>query len=280
MINSIYDSIIKRIEIQEYNITLNKDKVIKEACNMIIVLKELLNETKNLVSKKGFAGPHEEIKFFKKIKPLLLGKLIYYNKIYRIETSCPARGGDIYRSYFEEELAKLNKEFKEYFVDSEFYRYMKSGREDLDDKYFRLGQINMMQGLDSFVFEIDFLFSTYYDYKVAHIIADDLLYSYIRTRLDPDESATITYLQYDDMFWTDSKNALIELAYALYAARSLSNGRLGVGKICTALESIFSIEVGDLHHAFHRMKVRAGSKTAFLDHLKENLERYMNKGLD
>ncbi|MDX4973961.1 RteC domain-containing protein [Myroides odoratimimus] len=32
-----------------------------------------------------------------------------------------------------------------------------------------------------------------------------------------------------------------------------------------------------LHHALHRMKTRARSKTCYLDRLKEELEQYMDK---
>jgi hypothetical protein len=37
--------------------------------------------------------------------------------------------------------------------------------------------------------------------------------------------------------------------------------------------------LGDIHHAFHRMKVRSGSRTAFLDRLKTSLEEYMDKDI-
>lgn len=76
MIKSIYDTIVKRIEIQEYKIKLNKEKVIKEANQMTFFLQELLNETKNLVTEKGFIDKNLEINFFKNIKPQILGKLI------------------------------------------------------------------------------------------------------------------------------------------------------------------------------------------------------------
>ena len=42
---------------------------------------------------------------------------------------------------------------------------------------------------------------------------------------------------------------------------------------------LFGITLGDLHHAFHRMKTRAGSRTAFLDQLKISLEAYMDKDM-
>ncbi|MDR6919483.1 RteC domain-containing protein [Chryseobacterium sp. 2987] len=279
---SIYDTIVKRIEIREHRITFRNENVIKEAAEMTAFVLEILIEARNLVSEKGFVNKKEEIYFFKNIKPKILGKLIYYNKIFRIETSCPAKSGEIHKSFFVTELEKLTKEFKDNYIESDFYRYIKSGREDLDEKYFGLGRIDIMEGLNSFVFGIDPQFSTYYDYKVAKIIADEMFYEYINNRLNQDcerHSVSLTYTHYDDMFWTDSKNALIELIYALYAARSLSNGRLGITKISTIIESLFQIELGDFHHAFHRMKVRSGSRTAFLDYLKDSLEEYMNKNL-
>lgn len=279
MIKSIYDTIVKRIEIQECKITLNTEKVIEEAHQMTNVLKELLNETKDLVSEKGFLDKNEEIKFFKDIKPQILGKLIFYNKVYRIEISCPAKGGEIYTRYFEQEQEKLNKEFKEYFIDSDFYRYIKSGRTDLDEKYFRLGQIDIMDGLNSYVFEIDPQFSTYYDYKVAHIHADDLLYNYIQQRLNPeDKSSFILQIgETKDILWTQTKNALIELIYALHAVDAISHGKLGIRKISGVFQVLFHISLNDLHNSFHRMKTRSGSRTLFIDQLKYSLEEYMDK---
>lgn len=279
MIKSIYDTIVKRIEIQEQNITLNKEKVIDEAYQMTIVLNGLLNEAKELVSEKGFLNKEEEINFFKNIKPQILGKLIFYNKVYRIETSCPTKGGEIYTRYFQGEQKKLNKEFKEFFIDSDFYRYVKSGRTDLDEKYYRLGQIDIMEGLNSYVFEIDQHFSTYYDYKVAHIQADDLLYNYIQQRLNPEDNndVLLQIAETKDILWTQTKNALIELIYALHAVDAISHGKLGIRKISNVFQILFHISLNDLHNSFHRMKTRSGSRTLFIDQLKYSLEEYMDK---
>lgn len=283
MRKSVCDSTLKYIQIQESKLTFNMDKVIDEASSMITFLRERLSEFKKTILEEGFTDCEEEINFFKNVKPHILGKLIYYNAVYGIETSCPVKSGEIYLSYFNCAMNRLKKEYKDDLCKSDFYKYYRSGRTDLDEKFYRLGNVDFAGEIKSFVFEIDLDFSTYYDHKAAHIIANDLLHEYLQLRLNPDilqKSSTSGLQNYADLFWTDSKNALIELIYALHAARSVSNGRLGVGKICMALESILSVELGDMHHAFHRMKVRAGSKTAFLDYLKENLEKYMNKGLD
>ncbi len=43
--------------------------------------------------------------------------------------------------------------------------------------------------MNSFVFEIDLHFSTYYDYKVARIIANDLLLNYLHLKIESIEDA-------------------------------------------------------------------------------------------
>jgi len=71
-----------------------------------------------------------------------------------------------------------------------------------------------------------------------------------------------------DIFWTESKNSLVELIYALHASGAISHGKIGIRKISLLFQISFRVNLGDLHHSFHRMKTRAGSRTAFLDQLK------------
>jgi len=66
-----------------------------EAYGMTIYLKELLGDTKEDIINEGFKTIEDEILFFKQMKPTVLGKLIYYNKVFRIETACPASNGNI-----------------------------------------------------------------------------------------------------------------------------------------------------------------------------------------
>ena len=254
--------------------------IVDEAFKMISYLQEVLASLKVSVIKDGFQSEWEEINFFRNVKPGVLGKLIYYNKVYRIECACPLGSGKIDRNYFSNQIKELKQEFEEHIFNSEFYRYYRSGRNDRDQTFFRLGNINLYDGLNSFVFEIDHHFSTYYDYKVARIIANDLLQNYLYLKIDSiedsnfkDEEAT------KDIFWTSSKNALVELIYAMYASGAVSHGKVGIRKLSMIAQIVFSVSLGDLHHAFHRMKTRAGSRTAFLDHLKISLEEYMDKDL-
>ena len=88
------------------------------------------------------------------------------------------RQGKMYYSYFSGQLANLKREYIEHLCNSDFYRYYRSGRTDRDDNYFKRGNINYHDGLNSIVFEIDSEFSTFFDYKTARIISNDLLYTY------------------------------------------------------------------------------------------------------
>lgn len=271
--------IVSDIEKQERKFSAETSSVIDEAYKMTLYLQELLCTVKEDVIKEGFSCQEDEINFFKQVKPNILGKLIYYNKVYRIETACPANNGNLYQSYFALQLKELKQEYREYICNSDFYRYYRSGRTDRDENYYTLGNINYYEGLNSFVFEIDPQFSTYFDYKVAKILANELIYNYLTTKLSPEQSPDVLLQNGDtkDIFWTQSKNALIELIYALHAADALSHGKLGIRKISMVFQILFRVSLSDIHNSFHRMKTRAGSRTLFLDQLKYSLEEYMDK---
>lgn len=257
---------------------------VEEASQMILFLTEMLSAIKTEVVKEGFSSEEEEIEFFKTIKPQVLGKLIFYNKVYRIETTCPVNNGKMYFNYFENQFNILKTEYKESVCNEDFYRYYRAGRIDRDHIYFRLGNINYYDVLTSEVFEMDAKFSTYYDNRVANIIANELLYTYLVNKMNlTEEHSNMTLINGDankDMSWTSTHNALIELIYALHASNCISNGNIGIRKTALIFQILFRVKLQDLHHAFHRMKTRSGSRTIFLDQLKQTLEEYMDKDKD
>ncbi len=274
--------ILSEIQHQEDKLSSQMMQTADEAYQMTLFLKEMLWSIKTQVLRTGFTNEHQEIDFFKNIKPQILGKLIYYNKLFRVETACPVSNGKIYQSYYENQLKTLKLEYKENICNEDFYRYYRAGRTDRDHNYFRLGKINYHDGLKSSVFEIDLSFSTYYDNKVAHIIANELLYTFLLTKINPEKNPDNILMNGDgnkDISWTNSKNALIELIYALYASKSIAHGKMGIRKLALIFQILFRTPLNDIHHSFHRMKTRAGSRTAFLDQLKISLEEYMDKDL-
>ncbi|WP_447636356.1 RteC domain-containing protein [Flavobacterium microcysteis] len=278
----ILSKILSEIRHKEDKISSQMIRSSDEAYQMILFLNEMLCAIKTEILQVGFLNEDQEVDFFKNVKPQILGKLIYYNKAFRIETTCPVSNGKIHQSYYENVLKNLKLEYKESICNEDFYRYYRAGRTDRDHTYFRLGKINYHDGLKSGVFEIDLSFSTYYDNKIAHIIANELLYTYTLTKINPEENPDTILQNLDankDISWTNSQNALIELIYALYASNSIAYGKIGIRKLALIFQVLFRTPLNDIHHSFHRMKTRAGSRTAFLDQLKISLEEYMDKDL-
>ncbi len=271
--------ILFEIQKEERKLSAQTSSFIDEAYKMTVYLQDLLHTVKEDVIKDGFSDKDEEIHFFKQVKPNILGKLIYYNKVFRIETACPANNGNLHHSYFALQLEELKQEYREHICSSDFYRYYRSGRTDRDEQYFMLGNINYHDGLNSFVFEIDPKFSTYFDYKVAKIIGNELIYNYLTTKINPEQSPDILLQNGEakDIFWTQSKNALIELIYALHAIGAIAHGKIGIRKISMVFQILFRVSLNDIHNSFHRMKTRSGSRTLFIDQLKYGLEEYMDK---
>ena len=278
----VLSKLLTQIRHQEDKLSSQMMQTTEEAYQMTLFLNEMLCNIKAKVLQDGFTNEQQEIDFFKNIKPQILGKLIYYNKVFRIETTCPVSNGKIHQSYFENLLKTLKSEYKESICNEDFYRYYRTGRIDRDHSYFRLGKVNYHDGLKSAVFEIDLSFSTYYDNKVAHIIANELLYTFLLTKINPEKNPDTILINGDgnkDISWTNSQNALIELIYALYASKSIAHGKMGIRKLALIFQILFRTPLNDIHHSFHRMKTRAGSRTVFLDQLKISLEEYMDKDL-
>ncbi|MDM1461746.1 RteC domain-containing protein [Myroides odoratimimus] len=273
-LNTQHKSVLKQIESKEIELNLIDSSSISKAYEMIQFLRLLLIKLKEEILLVGFSNQTDEIHFFKEVKPQVLGKLIFYNKVYKIETNCPI-DLIIKNKYYHKHLEELNLEYKKYFAHNEFYRYYNANRIDKDIEYFTLGKTDLLIGINSFIFEIDSLFSTYYDYKIARIIAHDLLQNYLHENIQEYDIGN-NHISSPNLVWSESQNALIELIYALYLSGSINNGKGEIRKIALLFQELFGIKLLDIHHAFHRMKTRAKSKTCYLDKLKEVLEKYMN----
>ncbi|WP_452602499.1 RteC domain-containing protein [Pontimicrobium sp. MEBiC06410] len=249
-----------------------------EICEQAIgITLKSLEKLKKLIQKHNFKSQDSEIIFFKEIKPQFTSKLIYYNKIYKIETKKPHGGQRIVKKYYKSELQKLKL-----FFDSEleFYRYFRTGSTYLDYKYFIRGKFDIKLTLNSFYFESDTSFTTTHSYKVAKIIAHDLLQVYLEDKLlvmdnkQPKEKSQVSPKV--RQAWTGSKVALIELLYALHSEGVLNNGASDLKDVAAYLEHVFDIDLGQYHRAFLEIRVRKSDRTKFLTSLKENLTKRMN----
>lgn len=101
------NEIILQIRGKEDRISLFNSHLIDEAHQMTLYLQELLHSVKDVVLKDGLKNEADEINFFRNVKLQILGKLIYYIKVFPIESSYPVNSGEMYSVYFSEKLREL-----------------------------------------------------------------------------------------------------------------------------------------------------------------------------
>ena len=89
-------------------------------------------------------------------------------------------------SYLKKEYLKKKLDVIQDFNDKilDFYRYYRSGATYLDAAYFVRGQPDTEQYLETFYYERDPQFSTNADFKVAKIMANDMLEVYLKNEID------------------------------------------------------------------------------------------------
>lgn len=268
-------SLLSELESQLQFIRLETEDNIKAAELSIRVLLLVLDKLKKFMLRYKFKNEAEEINFFKHIKPQFLSKLIYHNRVLNIETKKPYGGEKVLRKYYNNELVKLKRFFDN---NLEFYKYYRTSSMYLDHKYFVRGKHDIKLSLDTFYFEADHRFTTSHDYKVAKIIANDLIQVYIE-----DAISNINIKEAKDKAkskskfnWTESKVALIELIYALQARAVFDNGKADIKEISAYFEILFNIDLGDYYRTFLEIRMRKTGRTKFLDLLKESLIKKMD----
>jgi len=264
MIN-ILESELKQIDSEISDILKKSEKSIYSISSCLKQLREYIRQNK-------FPSQEDEILFFKEIKPTVYNKLIYFVKLFNIESKRPNGSDKSQKKYLQNEIAKL----EQFFIENlEFYQYMRNKMVYLDDKYFVRGKHDLHLYIDTFYFDADPEFSTSHDFKVAKIIANDLLTVYLKSKL-----ATIDRKEYmvnrqpqivkGKYTWTDSKISLVELIYAIQASGCINHGVIDIKEVALFVESIFGIDLGDFYRTYLEIKNRQ-HPPKFLDSLREAL---------
>ena len=126
----------------------------------VLCISNCLDKMKQNVLKFGFIDNSEEIIFFKSIKPAVFHKLIFFLKIFNIESGLPTGGHRTRKKYFQTELKKLASF---YIENREFCQYYRKGLTNLDHIYFLRGPVDIGFLNDTSYFNADHSFSTSHD---------------------------------------------------------------------------------------------------------------------
>ncbi len=250
----------------------------EKAIDISIISNENL---KILIQKINFKSDQEEITFFKKIKPQFTSKIIYYNTIFNIEMKKPNGGTKVLKKYYQNELIKLKA-----FFDSEldFYKYYRSGNIYLDFKYFLRGKYDIKLSLDSYYFEADKTFSTSHDFKVAKLLANDLIQLFLEHKLimieNKDNNEKSQLKPNVKITWTATKVSLTELLYALHSQGVFNNGAVDLKDIAEYFEDIFEIDLRQYRRTFLEIRTRKTDRSKFITSLNESLIKRMDNADD
>ena len=271
--------ILSEIDLEIGEIDLYGYDIIEISLSMVHRLQTVLSDLRTKIQTYVFPTKEDEILFFKVQKPEILGRLLFFYKIYRIETQCPNGSNDVIRNYISKELDNLTYFFNR---NLDFYQYYRSHSILYDEYYFVRGKSDLRLCTDSAQFDKDPNFSTGYDYKVAKIIANEMLRIYLNKRLVKLETNTQVEdnlqkcLKYPFRF-TGKKVFLIELGYSLVSSGDINNGNVEIKEMMNFLGTVFQVELGDYYAAYIAMKERKKDRTAYLSRLQESLVKRMDE---
>lgn len=276
--NTYFNEFLLKVKQEEQKVSLLPESCVKESSQMISLLSEMLKEMKTYVLDNGFDSQNEEIIFFRDVKPLIQGKLLFYRKVYLIENSVICVDREHLIAYFLEQQNKLQTEFYQKYQSQVFYNHYLSENHQWDKKYFTRHQCNIIeiQMEDNLNFDPDY--STYYDFLAAKIIAEKLLAEYISDRINNLKEGIDS--DNTELIWTGTKSELVELVYALFFANVIDKGRMKIGKMLSIFGKIFKQDLKNPSRTFTDIKGRTESRTAFIDNLKKLLEERMDRELE
>ncbi|RAJ19136.1 RteC protein [Gelidibacter algens] len=274
-----YQKLISEFETQLEHLESKNEDVLYKAENGITKTEKCIKLLRQKVLEMGFKSTEEEICFFKHIKPQIFSKLIYYVKLFNIESKRPRSSSKFQIKYLNGHINKLQI----YFNDNlDFYHYYRRGATTLDEEYFIRGKTDLRSPTESYHFFVDDQFATSQDTTVAMIMAYDMLIVYLQQEIEKLESNNNAYQNAmknssSKLFWTGNKTELIELIYALHSSGAINSGTADIKELASVFEQLFNIELGNYYHTFIEIRARKSSKTKFMNKLTDSLiKRFEN----
>ena len=269
--------IIEDLEEKLVDLKSETDHILVYSEKAVMSCKSALLEMQDIIQQHGFSGEQDEIEFFKNIKPKVYGKLLYYAKIFSIETRRPNSRNKVQRKFLIQEQDKIAAFQND---NLEFYQYYRCNTTNLDDRFFVRGKADIRLCIGSLHFLIDPNFSTSHDHTVSVIMAYDMLSVYLKTEIEKLDSKCgenenrekeDENLAGSKLLWTETKIALLEFIYAIHSTGAINKGVIELHELVKVFEDLFHIDLGDPYRAFVEMRLRKKDRTKFIDYLKNRL---------
>lgn len=264
--NQLYEE----MEQKNRNFHQHKKEYICQAKEIILWAEPRIEKLNQLLKNHQFSTVEEEIHFFKKVKPKIMSRVIFYKEVLRIEVAKPP-GKVLQNKYYKNALEKSTEYFKK---EPKIYKYYRAKAETYDALYFTRNAQKDLLETENFHINIDSRITTCYDYKIAKIMAAEAIADFIEEQIahlnKPQQLQEKPFLS--KWQWTGSKTDLTELIYALHTKKSINNGNADIMEIATDLGKLLNVELKQsIYRNYTDIKSRKITKTKFLDALSESL---------
>lgn len=257
-----------RNDLSENIANIQKDglQTIGQAQKALRLSHDALITLKDSVQQFPFSGLAEKITYYKEIEPFFLSRVMFFARVLRLETGRPPGDRATVESHFQKEWQYI----RDFQAENRFvYRYIRAGENWLDEKLFVPAPDGPIAVADS-----DLTDSLLHDASgtVARLYSLDLMQDYLfraeeaLTHPQDPKQRNIAKLT-----WTDSKSALIELAYAIQSAGSLNDRKATLREIIEGLEAAFHIDLGHYPRVFQEILSRKTGYTNYIDRLRDKL---------
>ena len=231
-----------------------------------------INQVKDMLKSYSFLNEEEEIYFFKRTFPLLLSFPIYMSESFHCIHGSLTGLSDVAGSLGDQLIEKI----KLFMSDNEDFLlhcqleltccdndlYLQTSNQDK-----RATGINLSENED--------FFCPAATLTKAKWLAYQSLYKMIRDGNDCNDQS----LAYDpkQAVWTESKIALTEVIYSFKETGAINYGRATLKQITACFEKMFSIDLGNVSKSFQDIKNRKTGRPLFMDRLKANLEKAIER---
>lgn len=249
---------------------VSEQDVVRQAESALQIIRDAIAKLKRMLVDKGAISPKNQVQWYKDITPVFYAEYIYYSTVYSLELSRPFMNE--LPAYYKMALGKIENALNE---DLDFFRYLRSGRTDMDNKCFTRND-ELLLFTSPYAEAMDKDLFTASSIKVAFYLAADRLKTYILSRVNPGFSESTDQSSNEKVNTSITTIALSELIMLLHV-----NG-VFPGKSLNAVSKIVSAFLNKPAPYIHKVKEEIAlrkTKSLIMDSWTKNLESFVNSYL-
>lgn len=271
-----YNRVISDLMLNLESIPNLTDKSLDQLELSIACCKQSLELMRELVITEGFPDQESEIYFFKKLKPKVYSRLLYYLAVFEMQSNLPPANPHGQIRYYKAKLKKSLQFIKDHQIE---VQYLQCGFSHQDKSYFSRDSSEIPLPQRSEYYLIDEKFHTWHDHVFSEIIANQMLLEYIQdeiSRLKKQKFSIVPVLK-SKLRWTGKKIFLVELAYGISFTGMINNGGIEIKTIIEIFEQLFDVDLKDYSRIFLDARRRKIDRIKYLNIMKSAMENAMDE---